>query len=72
MLIRLSVGLHINLCLLQCIHGPRCFSEVVTAVAYGVQEPVFFFLADQASAVASGGWPRWGIFGGNCSHLLQK
>jgi hypothetical protein len=31
-----------------------------------------FFSGDQASAVASGGWPRWGIFGGNCSHLLQK
>jgi hypothetical protein len=24
-----------------------------------------FFSGDQASAVASGGWPRWGIFGGN-------
>jgi hypothetical protein len=31
-----------------------------------------FFPGDQASAIASGDWPRWGIFGGNCSHLLQK
>jgi hypothetical protein len=32
----------------------------------------FFSSDDQATFVASEGWPHWCIFGGNCSHLLQK
>jgi hypothetical protein len=31
-----------------------------------------FSTGDQATFVASGGWPRWCIFGGNSPHLLQK
>ena len=54
--------------------GPVFFLLVIKLLCSkcGLVGTSVFSFGNQATFVASVGWPRWCISGGNSSHLLQK